>query len=105
MGIKIAIEKELLTQAEMDTLVKLAAHGSFKPAEPALPKERAYQTTKNHSYSLYNKIEKFSSQRPSLGNVVLFVVFGRFLTEEEVRYLIESGELHSWRIDAKEEAD
>jgi len=102
VGLKIVTEKELLTPAEADTLAKLGSCGS--PKLSSAHRGRSHQTIKNQFRNIYDKIECIAHRRPYVGNVTIFVIFGRFLTEEEVRYLIDSGELHSWRIDAKEEA-
>ena len=100
MGLKVVTEKELLTPAEVDVLAKLGACGS--PKTSSSQRGRSHQTIKNQFKSIYNKIEDMTDKRPYVGNVTIFTIFGRFLTEEEVRYLIESGELHTWRMDVKE---
>ena len=100
MGLKIVTEKELLAPAEIDTLVKLGACGSLKLS--SVQRKRSYHTVKSQLHIVRDKIEGATGRRPYIGNVAIFAIFGRFLTEEEVRYLIESGELHSWRMNVKE---
>jgi len=94
MKLKVRLERDLLSPAEIDVLSQLAVRG--RPKRIAEGGTRTLFTLKTHFHTIYSKIEDFNGQRPYLGNVLLFAIFGRFLTEEEARYLIESGELHDW---------
>jgi len=96
MGLKTSIEKNLLTPAEIEILAQLAVEGNIKRV--GYIGTRTIYTVKAQMHNIYNKVEDFDGERPYLGNILLFAIFGKFLTEEEARHLIESGELHDWRI-------
>lgn len=96
MALKVFRERELITPSEREVLIQLALGRDY--TNIARHSGRSFQTVKNQIHYLYEKVERFAGTRPTYPNIVIFAMFGRFLTEVEVRHLIESGEFHAWRM-------